>query len=99
MGNVGTEETDDFNAFRKAVIPGRRQHVLLSSDQDNAITVGTRQGRPVVLRIDAAGMHSDGFVFWRADNGVWLTLSVPPQNTWFSEIPSTVLERVPSPSP
>lgn len=58
--------------------PQSRQHVHLSANHDTAIKVGQRHGKPVVLRIDAARMHAQGFVFRQADNGVWLTDRVPP---------------------
>ncbi len=57
--------------------PMSRQHVHLSSDVETAVRVGQRHGRPVVLRVDAERMHADGYVFFRADNGVWLTNAVP----------------------
>ena len=60
------------------VRPGRRVHVHLSGDRETAIRVGRRHGRPVVLRVAPGRMHADGYVFWRADNGVWLTDCVPP---------------------
>jgi putative RNA 2'-phosphotransferase len=56
-----------------------RQHVHLSSDVETARRVGTRRGAPVVLRVDAAGMHTEGLVFFRSENGVWLTEAVPPR--------------------
>jgi putative RNA 2'-phosphotransferase len=59
--------------------PGRRQHVHLSVDEPTAATVGARRGTPVILRIDAAGMHRAGHTFLRAANGVWLTAAVPPR--------------------
>lgn len=59
--------------------PGRRQHVHLSVDEPTAATVGARRGTPVILRVDAAGMHRAGHTFFRAANGVWLTTAVPPQ--------------------
>jgi putative RNA 2'-phosphotransferase len=62
---------------------GRRQHVHLSPDEQTAVAVGRRRGEPVVLRIDAAGMHAAGHEFFRADNGVWLTGHVPLQ--WIVE--------------
>jgi putative RNA 2'-phosphotransferase len=37
-----------------------------------------RYGVPVVLVVDAARMHAQGFVFHQAENGLWLTASVPP---------------------
>lgn len=54
-----------------------RQHVHLSSDEATAIKVGSRRGKPVILTIDAAGMHADGFLFYLSENGVWLTDQVP----------------------
>jgi putative RNA 2'-phosphotransferase len=59
--------------------PGQRNHVHLSPDPATAATVGARRGRPVILVIDAAGMHNQGHQFYRASNGVWLTTHVPPQ--------------------
>jgi putative RNA 2'-phosphotransferase len=58
--------------------PGRRVHVHLSADEATAAAVGARRGRPVVLRVDAAGMRAAGHEFFRAANGVWLTGPVPP---------------------
>jgi putative RNA 2'-phosphotransferase len=57
--------------------PRGRRHVHLSADAATATTVGARHGRPVVLRVDAAGMHAAGYTFHRAANGVWLTAAVP----------------------
>ena len=58
--------------------PGRRHAVHLSPDEVTARRVGARHGRPVVLRVDAAGMARDGAVFTRSANGVWLVDAVPP---------------------
>jgi putative RNA 2'-phosphotransferase len=58
--------------------PGQRTHVHLSADVATARTVGARRGEPVVLRVDAGGMHAAGQAFFRATNGVWLTERVPP---------------------
>ncbi|MEV4558867.1 RNA 2'-phosphotransferase [Kitasatospora sp. NPDC049285] len=59
--------------------PMARQDVHLSADTDTAVRVGSRHGRPVVLRVDAAAMAADGHEFRVSDNGVWLTGEVPPQ--------------------
>ena len=56
-----------------------RQYVHLSVDVATATRVGSRRGEPVILRIAAASMHSDGFRFYCSANGVWLTELVPPQ--------------------
>ncbi|MEM8696556.1 MAG: RNA 2'-phosphotransferase [Pseudomonadota bacterium] len=58
--------------------PGNRQHVHLSADEETAIKVGQRHGKPVVLKIDAVQMHDAGLIFHQADNGVWLIDEVPP---------------------
>jgi putative RNA 2'-phosphotransferase len=58
--------------------PGKRAHVHLSADEGTAAAVGARRGQPVILRVDAAGMHERGHEFFQAANGVWLTGSVPP---------------------
>lgn len=56
-----------------------RQHVHLSPDIATATRVGSRRGRPVILEIAAANMHSAGFHFFLSANGVWLTDQVPPE--------------------
>ena len=57
--------------------PGARNHVHLSAEVATARKVGGRHGRPVVLTLDAAAMAQDDYVFYRSDNGVWLTEHVP----------------------
>ena len=56
---------------------GSRQHVHLSADEATAGKVGRRHGEPVVLSVAAGRMHEDGYVFYRSENGIWLTESVP----------------------
>jgi putative RNA 2'-phosphotransferase len=56
-----------------------RHHVHLSETEETARKVGARHGKPCVLRIDARAMREAGHVFYRSDNGVWLTDSVPTQ--------------------
>lgn len=59
--------------------PMRRRHVHLSADVAGARQVGARRGAPVILTVDAAGLHADGQPFYRADNGVWLTGPIAPR--------------------
>lgn len=58
--------------------PKDRQQVHLSIDETTAQRVGQRHGEPVILKVDAFPMHANGFKFFLADNGVWLTDFVPP---------------------
>lgn len=62
---------------RQGLVRGSRHHVHLSATQGVALKVGARHGAPVVLEVEAARMHCDGHAFYRAANGVWLTLHVP----------------------
>lgn len=55
----------------------KRQHVHLSEIIGTATSVGGRRGKPVILTISAVLMHKAGYTFYRSDNGVWLTDSVP----------------------
>jgi putative RNA 2'-phosphotransferase len=64
---------------------GKRHHVHFSLDPASAQTVGSRHGRPVVLRIRALEMHQHGHQFFLSGNGVWLTESVPPEFIDFPE--------------
>lgn len=61
----------------QGLLPLSRQYVHLSSDEDTAIQVGQRYGKPVLLKIKAVDMYEKGYKFYQADNGVWLTERVP----------------------
>ena len=58
--------------------PSGRHHVHLSPDRETALKVGSRHGVPVILRVEAGRMHAEGAVFYRSENGVWLTDRVKP---------------------
>jgi putative RNA 2'-phosphotransferase len=70
---------------REGLLPGLRNHVHLSSDNETAVRVGSRHGKPIVLQVRAQVMFSAGFVFFRSENGVWLTTNVPPEFIRFRE--------------
>ena len=52
---------------------GNRQHVHLSADFETAVKVGSRHGKPVVLRVSSGDMHRAGIQFFLSENGVWLS--------------------------
>jgi putative RNA 2'-phosphotransferase len=66
----------------QGLIAGDRHYVHLSFDEQTANAVGKRHGKPIVLKVKALLMHQQGFKFYLADNGVWLTHTVP--NTFFT---------------
>ncbi len=72
---TGMKYKDDI--CRDGLISKSRQYVHLSEDLETAINVGQRHGKPVVFRIPAEFMQESGFVFYRSENGVWLTERVP----------------------
>ena len=75
----GTAATS-VDAIRRAGSQRRsRQHVHLSPDEETAIKVGQRHGKPVVLRVQAAALHRAGHQFFLSENGVWLVDAVPPE--------------------
>ena len=56
-----------------------RHDVHLSAETKVTIQVGSRHGKPVLLKIRAGDMHRAGFIFRCSANGVWLVDHVPPQ--------------------
>ena len=57
--------------------PQSRQQVHLSRDEATALKVGQRHGKPHIFQVEAGRMQADGYHFYVADNGVWLTDAVP----------------------
>lgn len=70
---------------RRGLLPKRRNHVHLFPDEGTALGVGKRHGKPIVLIVQAGLMHTDGFEFYLAANGVWLTEKVPAEYIMFPE--------------
>ncbi|MCM8531968.1 MAG: RNA 2'-phosphotransferase [Lentisphaeraceae bacterium] len=51
----------------------KRHHVHLSSETKTAMNVGSRYGKPVILKVNAGEMYRQGLKFYQSANGVWLT--------------------------
>ena len=66
----GTTERFLPSILAEGLRPGRRHAVHLSADVATATVVGARRGRPVVVRVDAAGLAAADAVFSRSANGV-----------------------------
>jgi putative RNA 2'-phosphotransferase len=79
----GTAERFLSSIRQQGLIKGQRHHVHLSDNTETAETVGRRYGKPVILSIDSERMRTDGYLFFRSDNGVWLTESVPVEYIMF----------------
>lgn len=63
--------------LQQGLIAGSRHHVHLSDDIQTAVAVGQRYGKPVTLKVESLRMHQQGYKFYQAENGVWLTDHVP----------------------
>jgi len=73
----GTGEKNVSSIDEQGLIPKSRLYVHISCDEDTAIAVGRRHGKPVVYRIKSGEMNRDGYKFYKSVNGVWLTKKVP----------------------
>ena len=73
----GTGEKYVASIDEQGLIPKSRLYVHLSKDEETAVNVGKRHGKPVVYKVHSGDMHRDGYVFYQSVNGVWLTKSVP----------------------
>lgn len=73
----GTGEKYVQSILASGLIPKSRLYVHLSLDRKTAVTVGSRHGQPRVFKVHSGQMHRDGYVFYRSENGVWLTKAVP----------------------
>jgi len=73
----GTGEKYVISIDEQGLIPKSRLYVHLSQDEETAISVGKRHGKPVLYKIKAEEMYNDGYRFFRSQNGVWLTKEVP----------------------
>ena len=73
----GTATRFEHSILEKGLISGERHHVHLSADLVTATKVGQRHGKVIIFNIDTKKMHQDGFKFYQAENGVWLTERVP----------------------
>lgn len=75
----GTAERFVEAISKQGLLPMSRLYVHLSKDEQTAIKVGSRHGKPVVFEVSAGQMCRDGHLFWLSVNGVWLTKNVPPE--------------------
>ena len=73
----GTGEKYVASIDEAGLIPKSRLYVHLSGDEETAMKVGKRHGKPVLYRVLSGKMQQDGYAFFRSVNGVWLTKQVP----------------------
>lgn len=62
---------------RQGIVSKTRQYVHLADELETAKLVAIRHGKPVILNVYALKMNENGFKFYKAANGIWLTDHVP----------------------
>ena len=75
----GTTEKVVASILSEGLQRRNRHHVHLSTDRETALQVGGRRGKPHIFKVEAGKMYRNSFVFFKSENGVWLTKEVPPQ--------------------
>jgi len=75
----GTAERFHPSINADGLIKGNRHHVHLTESLAVAKSVGSRYGKPVLLKIDTKQMFLDGQQFYKTANNVWLVDAVAPQ--------------------
>ncbi len=75
----GTASGNVQAILAKGIERRSRHQVHLSVDTATALNVGSRHGKPVLLRILAKEMQQAGHLFYCSANGVWLTDFVPAE--------------------
>lgn len=82
----GTGEKYVNSIDAQGLIPKSRLYVHLSKDEDTAVNVGKRHGKPVLYQVKAKEMHAEGYKFYLSANGVWLTKEVPVKYLYTTSI-------------
>ena len=59
--------------MEQGIIGKSRLYVHLSCDKETAQKVGSRHGRPIILKVSTKEMVDNGVKFYLSKNGVWLT--------------------------
>lgn len=77
----GTAEKNVASILQNGLKAGSRNYVHLSMNENDAVSVGARHGKPIVLSIKALEMHHSGFSFFQSESesGIWLVHAVPAQ--------------------
>lgn len=73
----GTGEKSVAAILCEGLKPRSRLYVHLSKDEQTAVTVGSRHGKPYVFIVHSGEMFRQGYRFLLSENGVWLTDCVP----------------------
>lgn len=76
----GTAKKNLSSILADGIHPGSRNFVHLSTTSEDAQFVGSRHGKPVILKVSAKKMCREDYNFYQSDSEpcIWLTKNVPP---------------------
>lgn len=77
----GTAKKNEQSILLNGIHAGSRNFVHLSATREEARSVGSRHGSPVILTVKAKQMSQKGFDFYqsKSEPGIWLTKKVPAE--------------------
>jgi len=73
------------NIQKEGIMRRARNYVHLSVDEETALEVGARHGKPIVLNVNTGQMARDGFTFFKTADDTWLTEKVPKKYVDFPD--------------
>lgn len=73
----GAQKKNRSSIDIKGLLRMNRLYVHMHDNGDDAFKSGSRKGSPIIYSIKAEQMFLDGYKFFVAKNGVWLTEHVP----------------------
>ena len=77
----GTAGKNVESILENGLHSGSRNYVHLSAEKEDAVSVGQRHGKPVILTIHSQEMHEEGYPFYRSESekSIWLVERVPEE--------------------
>ncbi len=89
----GTATRFEESIRARGLVAGTRQYVHLSIDKTTALQVGKRYGKPLLLEVEVLAMTRNGHEFFKSENGIWLTRTVPTAYLRFPDAPKNRLKQ------
>lgn len=75
----GTAEKYIDSIKAQGILPQSRVYVHLTEDIDLAMKTGSRHGNPIILKVSTEPLLKAACLFYRTNNGIWLTKRVPAE--------------------
>lgn len=84
----GTALSNIVSIFKTGLSRMECEQVHLSAKPADALTVGARHGKPVLIEVSTAELVASGALFYSTENDIWLTGDIPGEylalTPWYS---------------